>query len=80
MKATAFCIIYFGFILSPSVSFGQKKNSQFLKDLLWSEASPQLKDILQQPNTSRYQLIYTKIDRNKNNNPHFQKLLLQLRP
>lgn len=50
----------------------QKKDSDFLKSLLWKKGSPQLKNIFQQPDTFRYQLIYTKIDRDKNNNPHFK--------
>ncbi len=50
----------------------QKKDSDFLKNLLWKKGSSQLKNIFQQPDTFRYQLIYTKIDRDKNNNPHFK--------
>ena len=56
----------------PAIASSQKKDSDFLKKLLWQKGSPQLKSIFQQPDTFRYQLIYTKIDRDKNNNPHFK--------
>ena len=79
MKAAAFFIII-AFILSPPVSFGQKKNSQFLKDLLWGEASAQLKNVFQQADTFRCQLIYTRIDRDKSNNPHFENFYLNVDP
>ncbi len=55
-----------------AIVLSQKKDGDFLKNLLWERGSPQLKSIFQQPDTFRYQLIYTKIDRDKNNNPHFK--------
>ncbi len=55
----------------PAFVSAQKKDNDFLKAILWKKASTQLKNILQQPDTFRYQLIYTKIDRDKNNKPHF---------
>lgn len=80
MKVAVIFIIYTGFVLSPSGSFEQKKNSQFLKNLLLQEASPQLKHIFQQPGTFRYQLIYTRIDRDKSNAPHFKDYYLNIDP
>ncbi len=50
----------------------------FFKDLLHQHGSSQLKTILDQPDTFRYQLIYTKIDRDKNNKPHFTQYKLQV--
>ena len=44
----------------------------FLEKLLREHASPQLKKILDQPDSFRYQILYTRIDRDKNNSPHFQ--------
>src|SRR5258708_16317188 len=44
----------------------------FLKDLLWQQGSPFLKRILEHPDSFRYQLIYTRIDRDHHNQPHFQ--------
>jgi hypothetical protein len=49
----------------------QSKTDAWLQQLIRQQASPFLKDILNQPDTFRYQLIYTKIDRDKNNQPHF---------
>ncbi|MCH5716269.1 serine hydrolase [Niabella hibiscisoli] len=56
----------------------QTKNSQWLKDQLRSNASPLLIKILDQPDTFRYQIIYTKIDRNKNNLPKFTNFYLNV--
>ncbi len=59
-------------MLVPDIVSSQKKDSDFLKDLLWKKGSSQLKNIFKQPDTFRCQLIYTKIDRDKNNTPHFK--------
>ena len=65
-----FCCFFSLSIYSP-MSFAQSGSKSFLEKLLWKKGSPQLKNILQRPDTFRYQLIYTKIDRDKNNHPHF---------
>ena len=53
------------------VATAQCKTDVWLEQLVRQQASPFLKDILNQPDTFHYQLIYTKIDRDKNNKPHF---------
>lgn len=57
-------------IISYEVS-AQEKTDSFIKELLNTHASPLLKNILAKPDSFHYQLIYTKIDRDKNNKPHF---------
>ncbi|HTR30281.1 MAG TPA: serine hydrolase [Puia sp.] len=57
-------------MLNPAV--GQDKTDSFLVALLRSHASPALLHVLDNPDSFRYQLIYTRIDRDKNNQPHFQ--------
>jgi hypothetical protein len=59
------------FLLFTAVLSAQTKTSAFLKELLEEKASPQLRALLQQPDTFRYQLIYTRIDRNRKNKPLF---------
>lgn len=49
----------------------QEKTSDWLKDLLYSKASPLLKKVLDNPDSFHYQIIYTKIDRDKKNKPVF---------
>jgi hypothetical protein len=49
----------------------QPKTDAFLKDLIFNNASPALKLVLQNPDSFHYQLIYTKIDRDRKNRPHF---------
>jgi hypothetical protein len=53
------------------VALAQSKTDKWLEQLIRQQASPFLKDILNQPDTFHYQLIYTKIDRDKKNRPHF---------
>lgn len=78
MKKVTILIILFTGMSSCINVFSQNKNSDFLKKLLWAEASPQLKNIFQQPDTFRYQLIYTRINRDKSNNPHFKNYYLNV--
>jgi len=54
--------------------FTSSANSQdmpFLKNLLLQQGSEKLKHVLHNPQTFRYQIIYTQIDRDKENKPHF---------
>jgi hypothetical protein len=53
---------------------GQDKTDSFLVALLRSHGSPALLRVLDNPDSFRYQLIYTRIDRDKENGPHFQNL------
>ncbi|MEP6616571.1 MAG: serine hydrolase [Ginsengibacter sp.] len=56
----------------------QEKTDKWLQELILNHASPFLKNILQQPDTFQYQLIYTRINRNKNNKPHFKNYFLRV--
>ncbi len=53
----------------------QTKTDEFLKDLIWKHASARLRNVLQHPDSFNYQLIYTRIDRDKNNRPHFRNFI-----
>ncbi|SEW18757.1 serine hydrolase [Chitinophaga arvensicola] len=55
---------------------GQPRTDTMLRNLLLREASPALQHILQYPDSFRYQLIYTQIDRDANNIPHFKNYCL----
>ena len=56
----------------------QPLNSALLKTLLSEKASPLLRNILAQPESFLYQIIYTKIDRDKNNQPTFTHYYLNV--
>src|ERR1700730_6036469 len=71
---------FFWLSIQASMLFAQSGSKKFLEKLLWENGSPQLKNILQQPDTFRYQLIYTKIDRDKNNRPHFTNYSFRVDP
>ncbi len=49
----------------------QQKTDPWLEQLIRTQASPFLLDVLDKPDSFQYQLIYTIIDRDKNNRPHF---------
>ncbi len=56
----------------------QPRTDQWLEGLVRSKASPLLLDILDQPDTFRYQLIYTQINRDRNNLPSFRHYYLNV--
>ncbi|MBO9729063.1 MAG: serine hydrolase [Chitinophaga sp.] len=57
---------------------GQSRTDTMLQNLLQREGSPVLKHILQYPDSFRYQLIYTQIDRDADNTPHFKNYYLDV--
>jgi len=66
------------FLSLPAIVHAQDRTDAWLEQLLQQQASPFLKQVLAQPDTFQYQLIYTKIDRDKNNNPHFTNYYLHV--
>jgi hypothetical protein len=61
------------FLFSTTVAMAQKnlKRDDFLKSLLMS--NPLLKPLLENNNLYKIQIVYTQIDRNKNNEPTFKQ-------
>ena len=51
---------------------------KWLEQLLRSQASPLLQRVLNMPDTFQYQLIYTQIDRDIHNQPHFKNYYLHV--
>lgn len=68
---------FFLFFICITV-LAQPRTDAFLRQLLSSHASDLLKQILRQPDTFRYQLIYTQINRDKHNKPHFTNYYLNV--
>jgi len=62
------------------VAQSQEKTDRFLKKLVRRKADDQLKMILNHPDSFRYQLIYTKIDRNEKNEPRFRNYYFHADP
>src|SRR5436190_1611907 len=56
----------------------QSKTDKWLEQLLRSQAAPLLLHVLDMPDTFQYQLIYTQINRDKNNQPHFKNYYLHV--
>lgn len=66
------------FICSASKIFAQSKTDKWLQHLLERNASPLLTHILNTPDSFQYQIIYTQINRDKNNQPHFKNFYLHV--
>jgi hypothetical protein len=58
--------------LTPFATVAQLKNDALLKNILSAAPDSLLQAVLSQPETYRYQVIYTRIDRDKNNKPSFK--------
>lgn len=56
----------------------QDKTDAWLDELLKQKASPLLLNVLNNPDSFKYQLIYTQIDRDKNNKPSFKNYYLHV--
>lgn len=69
--------IFLASMLVAQIS-AQPKTNQWLEQLLRSHASPLLQHVLDNPDSFRYQIIYTQIDRDKKNQPHFRNYYLHL--
>lgn len=58
----------------------QGRTDAFLQDLVRTNASPALLRVLDKPDSFHYQLIYTRIDRDRHNRPHFHNYYLHVDP
>ncbi|MES2004985.1 MAG: serine hydrolase [Bacteroidota bacterium] len=57
---------------SPTTIFAQEKTDTWLQQLIQSKASPLLQHVLNYPDSFQYQIIYTEINRDQHNVPHFK--------
>ncbi|WP_242916245.1 serine hydrolase [Pontibacter liquoris] len=72
MKPSSLSLIIFLLGAAISAASAQQKDSAWLEKLLRAQASPLLQNVLNKPDTFQYQIIYTSIDRDKHNRPHFK--------
>lgn len=56
----------------------QERTDPWLRQLLQAKGSPLLLHVLNNPDSFQYQVIYTQIDRDKNNMPHFKHYYLHV--
>lgn len=59
------------FVFSFTGLLAQPRTDAFLQDILKENNNTVFTQVLQHPDVYRLQIIYTKIDRDKNNQPHF---------
>ncbi len=65
-------------LLCPCMLFAQEKTDPWLQQLLTSKAPPLLQKVLNHPDSFQYQIIYTEINRDRNNQPHFKNHYLHV--
>jgi hypothetical protein len=65
-------------LVTMHLCFSQQKTDPWLDQLLRQQASPFLLNVLNKPDSFQYQLIYTQINRDKNNNPQFKHYYLNV--
>jgi len=71
--------IFFFFLSFLSLTAAaQPKTDAMLKDLLMKYGDSLVKSVVEQPEVYRYQIIYTRIDRDKNNKPSFKNYYLNV--
>lgn len=65
-------------LLFPAILSAQVKNDALLNNILAGSPDSLLQAVLSQPDTYRYQIIYTSINRDKNNKPSFKNYYLNV--
>ncbi len=78
MRPRIFIAIAFNLLFLAVQS--QEKSDSLLLQLLQTKASPLLLHVLNNPDSFRYQVIYTQIDRDRHNIPHFRNFYLHVDP
>lgn len=71
-------LLFVIFLLPAIQLYAQEKTDPWLKKLLQEKASPLLQHVLNHPDSFQYQLIYTQIDRDRNNRPTFKNYYLHV--
>jgi len=72
-------ILIFALSLTSTISMAQKTDTVFLKKLM--EAKPELfSQVLSHPNKNEIQILYTEVDRDVQNKPHFKSYSYNLDP
>ncbi|MEO6313586.1 MAG: serine hydrolase [Chitinophagaceae bacterium] len=66
------------FFIAAMNAHGQGKTDTWLEHLLRSHATPLLEQVLDNPDSFHYQLIYTQVNRDKNNLPHCKNYFLNV--
>jgi hypothetical protein len=63
--------IILALLISTISSIAQSRTSKLLKDIFGTEKDSLFQSVIQHPEIYRYQIIYTQVNRDKNNVPSF---------
>ena len=69
-------LTFIGFYMVMSSPLSAQKTDLWLKDLLYEQGSSLLKQILDKPEVYQFQVVYTQIERDKQNRPSFRSYYL----
>lgn len=78
MNCIRFFTLCYLLLVAVLSSSAQAKTDPWLQDLLENNAAPFLKHVLQNKDSFQYQVIYTRIDRNRRNRPSFTHYYLNV--
>jgi hypothetical protein len=76
-KLCHFILFIFQCFIALKIS-AQPGTDKWLQQLLYGHASPLLAHILNTPDSFQYQIVYTQINRDRDNNPHFKNFYLHV--
>ncbi|HEY6978009.1 MAG TPA: serine hydrolase [Chitinophagaceae bacterium] len=76
-KLCHFILFIFHCFIALKIS-AQPGTDKWLQQLLYNHASPLLAHILNTPDSFQYQIVYTQINRDRDNNPHFKNFYLHV--
>jgi hypothetical protein len=76
INAYTFFLITAFFLVNPAKA--QERTDRWLEQFLQQQASPPLQRVLDHPDSFQYQVIYTQINRDKNNVPRFKSHYLRV--
>jgi len=77
MRNSLCCLVV---LLASLLGRGQSKTDDLLKNILKANPDSLVQAVLNNPDVYRYQVIYTQIERDKNNNPSFKNYYYNVDP
>jgi hypothetical protein len=75
-----FSLLFLGLVSFSDFVHGQFKTDSLLLNILLSDTSAVLQKLIRQPDSFRVQIIYTLIDRDAHNQPHFTNCYFHVSP
>jgi len=75
-----YILLFLSLLFIPKPIMAQQRTDKYLTDILTRAGNDSVNRVLQNPGTYRLQIIYTQINRDKNNKPSFRKYYFNYDP